>query len=184
MTPTVVSNLLKIAEPVYKIVNYNSNGSHTCLDANGNDIADGGAVTSYGCDPNQANQTNQLWIVAGNQFDPANTHDGVSMSDGSLIPPMPLPGDASALSYGFEIGRYSLVNLASVVNNGMTMNNSLTLSSTASNMLGENSQSLLWNPIEWPANGNNSLYGFTLLVPSTNPSQTPACEMFACLLGE
>ncbi len=71
-------------EPVYKIVNYNPDGSYTCLDANGNDIAEGGAITSYGCDPNELNQTNQLWIVAGNEGDPASTHD-LADPDGACV---------------------------------------------------------------------------------------------------
>jgi hypothetical protein len=58
--------------PVYKIINYHSDGTHTCLDGVGNDPAVGSAVDSYGCDPNQVNQLNQLWVAA-------NTADEATM---------------------------------------------------------------------------------------------------------
>ena len=169
---------LLVAEPVFKVINYSPSGGRTCLDADGNDIADGGAITSYGCDPNQSNQTNQLWMVAGSQYDPADFHLAADASTGALTsePWQVIGSDLVATS---AVGQYSLINLASAVNNGMDMFDALTLSSTVSNMLGQNSPSDLWDPSEWPADSSNALYGFSLIVPS---SQTPACSMFACLV--
>ncbi len=57
-----VNNVLEQA-PVYKVINYN-NGAHTCLDAYGGGGAPYTTVDSYGCDANQINQTNQLWVMA------------------------------------------------------------------------------------------------------------------------
>ena len=52
--------------PVYKIINYHPDGTHTCLDGSGNpgNPTSGTMIDSYGCDPYQFNQTNQLWIIA------------------------------------------------------------------------------------------------------------------------
>ncbi len=53
-----------LAVPVYKIINYNTDGTHTCLEAYGvGDPNAGQAAESDVCDVNQVNQTNQLWIV-------------------------------------------------------------------------------------------------------------------------
>jgi hypothetical protein len=49
--------------PVYRIMNYHPDGTITCLDGSGGGGASGTMIDSYGCDPNQVNQTNQLWII-------------------------------------------------------------------------------------------------------------------------
>ncbi len=168
-------------EPVYKIVNYNPDGSDTCLDADGNDIAEGGAITSYGCDPNEFNQTNQLWIVAGNQNDPENTHE-LAYSDGTWTI---FYGSADGNELSFvdgTKGQDSLINLASVVSNGMDMYNALIASSVGNNIQGVDSTSMLWSPTDWPASTANSLYGLRLVVPPA-AAQTRTCSMFACLVG-
>jgi hypothetical protein len=53
--------------PVYKIINYHSDGTHTCLDAFGGNPTAETMIDSYGCDANQVNQTNQLWIIGNTQ---------------------------------------------------------------------------------------------------------------------
>lgn len=53
--------------PVYKIINYHSDGTHTCLDGFGGNPTAGTMIDSYGCDANQVNQTNQLWIIGNTQ---------------------------------------------------------------------------------------------------------------------
>ena len=151
-----------VGEPVFKVVNYSAAGGHTCLDADGNNIAQGGAVTSYGCDPNQFNQTNQLWIVAGSTSDPADWHLTADPSTGDLIQD-PFGAIGSQLSANSAVGKYSLINLASVVNNGMEMYDALTLSSLDTPDLdGQNSQSVLYSPVSWPATSGTALYGFKM----------------------
>ncbi len=168
-------------EPVYKIVNYNPDGSYTCLDANGNDIAEGGAITSYGCDPNELNQTNQLWIVAGNEGDPASTHD-LADSDGAWTGGSDT-ADGNDLSFEEgTVGQYSLINLASVVSNGMDMYNALIASSVGNDIQGVDSTSMLWSPTDWPASTSNSLYGLRLVVPAA-AAQSRSCSMFACIMN-
>ncbi len=170
-----------MGEPVYKIVNYNADGSYTCLDADGNDIAEGGAITSYGCDPNGVNQTNQLWIVAGNQGDLANNHQW-AFPDGTWTDES-TPADGNELSYTEgTTGQYSLINLASVVSNGMDMYNALIASSAGSNIQGVDSTSMLWSPTDWPASTSNSLYGLSLVVPPA-PTNPITCSMFACIVN-
>ncbi len=171
------------AEPVYKIVNYNADGSHTCLDADGNNIAEGGAITSYGCDPNEFNQTNQLWIVAGNRANPSAAHYLAYESSGTIITGGSYVPNGNDLSYADgTVGQYSLINLASVVSNGMNMYNALIASSVGDDIQGVDSTSMLWNPTDWPASTSNSLYGFRLVVPPA-AAKTPACSMFACLVN-
>jgi hypothetical protein len=155
-------DLPPIAEPVFKVVNYSAAGGYTCLDADGNNIAQGGAVTSYGCDPNQFNQTNQLWIVTGSIYDPADSHLLADPSTGDLIQ-VPTAAIGSQLSAQSAVGQYSLINLASVVNNGMKMYNALTLSSLDTPYLdGQNSQSVLYSPAGWPATSGTALYEFKM----------------------
>ena len=56
--------------PVYKIISYHPDGTHTCLDAfGGNSGAAGTMVNSDECDPYQFNQTNQLWIIGNTEQD-------------------------------------------------------------------------------------------------------------------
>ena len=166
-----------MAEPVFKIVNYNPDGTHTCLNAASNDIAEGGAITSYGCDPNGVNQTNQLWIVAGNIGDGID-HDWISPS--GVWQGVSSTGDGNDLSYyDGSVDQYSLINLASVVSNGMDMYKALIASAVGDNIQGVDSTSMLWSPTDWPASTSNSLYGITLVVP---PAQTASCYLFACLV--
>ncbi|MEV4517884.1 hypothetical protein AB0K00_54105 [Dactylosporangium sp. NPDC049525] len=53
--------------PVYKIINYHADGTHTCLDGYGGGTGPGTLVDSYGCDASEVNQLNQLWVVASTQ---------------------------------------------------------------------------------------------------------------------
>ncbi|HTT89805.1 MAG TPA: hypothetical protein VMF65_09640, partial [Acidimicrobiales bacterium] len=66
---------------VYRIVNYD-NGTYTCLEGYGNDPTAGSIVDSYGCNPNQINQTNQLWVVGS----PGQSARVFSPGGGSLVP--------------------------------------------------------------------------------------------------
>ena len=70
--------------PVYKIINYNPDGMHTCLEAFGNQPAAGSIVDINGC--NLPNQTNQLWVIgtAGQTNDTMNATTGAF--DGNSSP--------------------------------------------------------------------------------------------------
>jgi hypothetical protein len=76
--------------PVYKVINYHPDGTHTCLDGLGGNPTTGTMVDSYGCDPNQVNQTNQLWIIGNTeQSNPMMYSNGQLFYDPSYIPPFP-----------------------------------------------------------------------------------------------
>ena len=77
--------------PVYKIIDYHPDGTHTCLDA-GSNPASGSMIDSYGCDPQQFNQTNQLWIIADSGPDqtyPYEYSNGNPYLDGNQVDAQP-----------------------------------------------------------------------------------------------
>jgi hypothetical protein len=134
---------------VYRIVNYD-NGTYTCLDGFGNNPIAGSIVDSYGCNPNQVNQTNQLWVV-GN---PSQESSTMSTSGG----PGP-DGYSVAQDFSSYLGYDDSVieNVASLVANGWNTTTAPVLSATYSDLAGINS-GLQLQAQTYPAEPMNSTW--------------------------
>jgi hypothetical protein len=171
---------LGTGEPVYKIINYAS-GGHTCLDAAGDNPAPGAAVTSYGCDPNQVNQTNQLWMIGANpDYEFSANHNAVDMTNGELLPGSLVPAYTNAISDQAEAaGQYTLTNVASLLADEGQPAQAMILSS-GDNVNGTNSPSIVSTPAN--ASTSNSLYELRALVPPAGSPPTN-CAGIACLFA-
>jgi hypothetical protein len=182
---------VELAVPVYRILNYN-NGTYTCLDAYGGSGAAGSIVDSYGCDPNQVNQTNQLWAVSS----PAQTNDLIQVPSGTF-----LSNDGEMIQAGQEftdslqpadpqINQLTslqdsvLENVASLAANGWNTATTPVLSATYTDLQGTNSGLVLQDQT-WPANTANSTWDILADSPpqSTTGSGGSSCTGFAVLFG-
>jgi hypothetical protein len=164
-----------IAEPVYKIVNYTSAG-HTCLDAAGDNPDAGADVTAYPCDPNQVNQTNQLWIVDSHQQEHL-----ADLDEGRIVPTLGY-AYGTALARNAPNGFGTLVNLASVLNapldNGHYQMYEADILSSGLNSTGHNSPSILNDPTNGFA--ANSNYGLASVTPP--PGSPRNCVGYQCII--
>ena len=108
----------ELATPVYMIVNYNSAGGFTCLDGWGGNPGVGSIVDSYGCNPNQVDQTNQLWIVGS----PAQSNNTVNPTTGAFdggSAPQVYSGDLQGSATGISGLQGSVIeNVASLAASG------------------------------------------------------------------
>jgi hypothetical protein len=174
------------AEPVYDVVNYNpATGTATCLSASQADnIASGSAVTAATCNPDGSQDPGQLWIVNGGWYNSVqmDEHDSAVINTGVVYPDDDMPM-TSMLEATTDSSEQSLVNVASVLDNGLDGMPSLALSSAVDNVYGQNSTSMVTNIDNWPANANNSLYNFNMILPppTTTTNNPPTCSMFACI---
>jgi hypothetical protein len=184
--------------PVYKIINYHSDGTHTCLDGVGNDPAVGSAVDSYGCDPNQVNQLNQLWVVA-NTTDLATMMNSQGQPFTVMIDGQPggspnfnewLTSDLQASPYHGPSSIYGdsntvIENLATIKASGGDTTQAPVLSASYGDLSGVNSPVGLMAQ-QWPVAQANS----TWLIHDTTPGKTtpsdpnpPKCTLYSCLVN-
>ncbi|HEV7653507.1 MAG TPA: hypothetical protein VGP36_02065 [Mycobacteriales bacterium] len=84
-----ISHTVSMNAGAYKIMHYTADGHALCLDADGSHGAPGAgaAVNWYGCDPNAANQPNQLWTMGT----VAGRPDDTSLTLPALVNLGPLP---------------------------------------------------------------------------------------------
>jgi hypothetical protein len=181
---------VELAAPVYRILNYN-NGTYTCLDAYGGSGAAGSIVDSYGCDPNQVNQTNQLWVVSS----PALANDEIEVPSGTFVDSDgemsqlgqtftdSLQNSDSSLSPGLEDS--VIENVASLAANGWDTATAPVLSATYTDVQGTNSGLDLQDQT-WPADNANSTWNILAEnLPSTSGSGGSggsSCTGFAVLM--
>lgn len=202
-----VNNVLEQA-PVYKVINYN-NGAHTCLDAYGGGGAPYTTVDSYGCDANQINQTNQLWVMAtpggleGTLVGPEGTLspqtvENMYLMTGQVPSTFPFAQmystalQASHVGTGVSAGEDTVLeNVASLAANGWNTGTAPVLSATVTNMLGTDSQVMLNGQTTWPVDTANStwaVYDTTLggnveqAVPGGSDGTTPGGPPPACFI--
>ncbi len=182
-----VNNVLEQA-PVYKVINYN-NGTHTCLDAYGGGGAAYTTIDSYGCDANQINQTNQLWVMAtpggleGTLTGPEGTLSSETMeneyfmtgqnpSTFKLAQMYSTTLQASHVGTGISAGEDTVLeNVASLAANGWNTGTAPVLSATVTNMLGTNSQVMLNGQTTWPVNAATSTWAVYDTTPGGNVEQ-------------
>jgi hypothetical protein len=187
--------------PVYKIINYHADGSHTCLDGSGGNPTAWTAIVSYGCDPNEPNQTNQLWVANNTiqdnsmmypngtdyTFTPGDPTTTVSFPAWASEPLQQSPFHGLGGVYGSQ--PTVIQDVATLVANGGDTTASPMLSA-ATTLHGHNS-GVVVAPQEWPVSTVNS----TWVVHDTTPRPTPpptgpvdtgggnqSCSMFECLL--
>ena len=148
--------------PVYKIINYNPDGMHTCLEAFGNQPAAGSIVDINGC--NLPNQTNQLWVIgtAGQTNDTMNATTGAF--DGNSSPQI-----YSRYLQGSTTGQPGLSNsvienVATLQANGWNTSQAPVLTADSANLAGVNSPLTLQSQ-QWPATSQNSTW---TIVPGYN----------------
>jgi hypothetical protein len=177
--------------PVYKIINYHSDGTHTCLDGVGNDPAVGSAVDSYGCDPNQVNQLNELWVVANTAMD-ATMINAVGQPYNLYFNEW-LTSDLQASPYHGINGVYGdsntvIENLATIQASGGDTTQAPVLSAGYGSLTGVNSPVGLMAQ-QWPVSQANSAWLIHDTTPGKNQPPTgsdpnpPQCSMFACLFS-
>jgi hypothetical protein len=159
--------------PVYRIINFNGSAP-TCLDGYGGGGAAWTNVDSYGCDPNQVNQTNQLWIAEAPTYQGQNDAGG---SDYTMLTTM----QTSPISSGTVIE-----SLASLVANEWQTSNTPVLSAAVDNIDGYDSTLAELPVTQWPVAQGNST--FILVDPNAQTASgaggTAACEGMACLVEE
>ena len=158
-SPAVDGVTRVVGAPVYRILSISGTaGSPLCLEASGGSGAAFTDVDQYGCNPNQTNQTNQLWVVASAAqsnatFTPAGVYDHGSA--GEDFSPALQQADASTAT-GLQDS--VLFNLASLNEHGWKTAETPVLSATVDNMLGRDTRLQLMPPTTWPANANNSTW--------------------------
>jgi hypothetical protein len=162
---------------VYRIINFNG-ATPTCLDGYGGGGAAGTSIDSYGCDPNQVNQTNQLWIAQGPTLLGNNLDGG---QDYSILSPT-LQASAPAGTV--------IESLASLDANGWSAYNTPVMSAAVDNINGYNSTLQLLPSTQWPVDSGNST--FILVDPNaktvssgsgSGSGTTVGCQGMACLLN-
>jgi hypothetical protein len=176
--------------PVFRILNYNGS-SITCLDAYGGAGAVDSAVDSYGCDPNQANQTNQLWVIS-------YPHPAGELGD-EVVDPSDQQSDQPYLEYLGQYPQYSsalqtsfngagvIENVASLAANGWDTTQAPVLTASFSDLAGFNSPLKLESQTTWPTLSENSTWG--VVDPNAGSGsgsgggQSPTCTGFACLIN-
>jgi hypothetical protein len=177
----VDSNAFTYQMPVFRIINYN-NGSHTCLDAEGGGGAQYTPVDSYGCDPNQNLQTNQLWVA---DFAPASSQ-GTSSTTGSTISGVDDDPSFNSPTLQFNDGVGLIASVASLAADGFDLSQTPVLSAAVDHVSGDNSTTQLIEPGTWPASVTNSTFlPVDAHVPSTTPPapNPPSCTKFMCLIN-
>lgn len=158
--------------PVYRILNYND-GTYTCLDGYGNDPTVGSIVDSYGCNPNQVNQTNQLWVVSSpKQFDEAITTSGTLWPGG-------LGQEFSGYLQDVEgtgLQDSVIENVATLAANGWNATTAPVLSAAYSDVAGINSGLTLQNQT-FPVQTMNSTWNIApaFTPPPSSPSDPNPC---------
>jgi hypothetical protein len=125
-----------LATPVYRIVNYNPDGTSTCLEGQGATPGAGSIVDYSGCDPAGPDAPNQLWVV-GSPAQSNHTHDATTGAyDGGSAPQVYsdyLQGPTSGVS---GLQGSVLENVASLSASGWNTATAPVLSTAASNALG------------------------------------------------
>jgi hypothetical protein len=149
--------------PVYRAISYNG-GSPTCLDVDGGSGTAGSTVDAYGCNPNQVNQTNQLWTVESiwNGYDPSLNGTSSSAPTDNMI----------------------ITSLASLAENNFSFPTAPVVSAGIDDIQGVNSSVQLSN--SWQMDVYNSTYIMVDPNASSSSGSSPSgpdCSMFACLLG-
>ncbi len=172
--------------PVYKVINYHSDGSHTCLDATGGTGAAGSSVLSNLCDPYSFNQTNQLWVVGD-----TDALTNIIYVGGQY--PATIPLQLSALQ---DSNRTVLENVASLQANNWDTSTAPVLSAapgvvqgSAGNIQGSNSPLSLQDQRNWPVTQANSTWIVHNIVPTaasngSGSNSGPSCTMFACMFPQ
>ncbi len=182
--------------PVYKIINYHADGTFTCLDASdGNpdgNPASGTMIDSWGCDPYQFNQTNQLWIIANTGQD-----DSMMTSAGQTY--MITPGDPSTTPYypawltstlqntpwhqPVYGDPFSVIeNVAALQSSGWDTTQAPVLSASATNLPGVNSLTWLHGQ-SFPVTNDNStwlIHDTTTTTAGSGGSNSGAGEHATC----
>lgn len=164
--------------PVYKIINYHENGTHTCLDANGNTGLAGSQVLADLCDPYDFNQLNQLWIAADSRLQAMLLdRNGMTLSSDPV---------GSNILNGMQLDQFLsdpkitstwLMSLASLKNSGWDTLGAAVLSAGVENLQGYNSRVEIRN-LDWPTAPANSSF-------KLNNIQTdgkPYCTGLVCLI--
>ncbi len=156
---------------VYRIINYNPDGLHTCLQAA--DFADtptvGSAAESSACQAFGANQANQLWIVGTK-----SSMEPITGDDGGLNPEI--------YSFNLELNDPPgavIENVASLETNGWFTNSTSVLAAQA-NLVGELSPVTIQSQA-WPTTVDNATWNLVDLAPP--PSSGGACAGYSCLIN-
>jgi hypothetical protein len=174
--------------PVYKIINYNGN-SVTCLDAYGGSGAADSAVDSYGCNPNQANQANQLWVISyARPFGEEGEEVDTPMSPGSSpwIDKFVYPQYSAKLQPN-PWASGVIENVASLAANGWNTAQAPVLTASFNDLAGFDSPLKLEPQSQWNTLSKNSTWG--TVDPNggsgsgQGSGQGPSCSPFACLIG-
>jgi hypothetical protein len=146
-----------LATPVYRIVNYNPDGTSTCLEGQGATPGAGSIVDSWPCYPTASDAPNQLWVV-GSPAQSNHTHDATTDAyDGGSAPQVYsnyLQGPTSGLS---GLQGSVLENVYSLSTNGWNTATAPVLSADASNVQGIGSD-LTLQPQTAPASSANSTW--------------------------
>lgn len=179
-TPLTVAGINELAVPVYHIINYNPVG-YTCLEAVGG--SNGMEPTAYSvvqtgpCNPNEWNQTNQLWVVGS----PAQTNDlyynGGLSSDQDFqwysydLQPNVLPNGSSNVT---GLNESVIESLYSLTENNWTTYNSEVLSASQNNLPGINS-GLDLQEQAFPADEDNSTFDVEAVPPPVSSGGSNPC---------
>jgi hypothetical protein len=161
---------------VYKIINYNPNGTHTCLDGYGMNPTAGSIVDSYGCDPNQFNQTNQLWVEATRDYsDPLVWPSGSQASASNQL--------FSEYLQQVDWQDSVIENVATLQANDWVTNTAPVLAADTADILGESSPVTLDNQV-FPARPSDATWYLDDIAPAAPAPSTPnPCPgMFICLV--
>jgi hypothetical protein len=147
-----------LATPVYRILNYNPDGTFTCLEGQGATPGAGSTVDSWGCNPaGPYGSSNQLWVV-GSPAQSNHTHDATTGAyDGGSAAQVYsdyLQGPTSGLS---GLQGSVLENVASLSASGWNTATAPVLSADASNAQGIFSE-LTLQPQTAPASSANSTW--------------------------
>jgi hypothetical protein len=166
-----------LGTPVYMIVNYNPNGTVTCLDGWGGNPGPGSVVDSYGCNPNQVDQTNQLWIVGS----PAQVNNTINPAtgafDGGSAPQVFSPTLQGSAPGQSGLQGSVIENVASLATSGWNTAQAPVLSADNNNPEGINSELTLQpqTVLASPANSTWNIVPSTAAPDSSDPSDPPIC---------
>ncbi|MGO9899494.1 MAG: hypothetical protein ACLP0J_07335 [Solirubrobacteraceae bacterium] len=157
---------------VYRIINYNPDGLHTCLQAA--DFADtptvGSAAESSGCQAFGWNQANQLWIVgtAGSSEPVVGTGGAIGSTETY----------SSSLQSNYPPGAV-IENVASLETNGWFTNSTPVLAAQA-NLVGELSPVTIQSQA-WPTTVDNATWNLVDLAPPASSGSSATCAFYSCL---
>jgi hypothetical protein len=164
----------ELATPVYMIINYNPGRGFTCLDGWGGNPGAGSVVDSYGCNPNQVDQTNQLWIVGS----PAQSNNTVNPTTGAFdggSAPQVYSSDLQGSTFATSGLQDSVIeNVASLAASGWSTAQAPVLSADSSNAQGMSSE-LTLQPQTSPASTANSTWSIvdSSAAPGSSSSDDP-----------